>query len=118
MGLASSLKKVSSKLINKFGNTITLINRDDVGVPDIANGTQSATITQIETKGVYEDIVGEDEVDGKYTIASTVNITMFTSIKDASGKEMRIISITTVDTQTTVIIYEVLVASDNTKKTQ
>ena len=55
MGLATSLRKVSSKLMSKFGGEVT-IRRITVGAYDTNTGTASETNTDTAVRGLLEDV--------------------------------------------------------------
>ena len=55
MGLATSLRKVSSKLMAKFGGEVT-IRRITVGAYDTSTGTAAETTSDTAVRGVLEDV--------------------------------------------------------------
>ena len=55
MGLATSLRKVSSKLMSKFGGEVT-IRRITVGAYDTSTGTAAETTSDTAVRGVLEDV--------------------------------------------------------------
>jgi hypothetical protein len=55
MGLATSLRKVSSKLMSKFGGEVT-IRRITVGAYNTSTGTAAETTVDTVLRGVLEDV--------------------------------------------------------------
>lgn len=53
--LSKSFRKVSSKVINKFGGTVTF-KRISSGVYNASSGTVSETITTATIKGIVENV--------------------------------------------------------------
>ena len=57
--ISKSLKKLSSRTINKFGGSITY-QKITNGIYNSDTGTMSELITEISIKGVLEDLVKEE----------------------------------------------------------
>lgn len=117
--LSADLQKIALDLINEYGDTVTLVNSVP-GVPNLGTGIQPEVKTFTEVKAVYEDYISEETAsgDGKWTLASTVDVNMFTSLINNRGKELRILSTLRVGMQDTIIIYQCITASDNDLKTE
>lgn len=112
MALSKSLKKLSAKLIAKFGNDLTLskITQGDY-IPSLGKSEES--IIKIITKGVDKDYLGEHSSTGdmKITFVSDVAVDAFDKCV-YRGKEREIINIQEVGMENLTIIYEIIVTGD------
>ena len=114
MGISSGLKKAASKVVNKFGGSITY-RRITTGIYNTSTGTLSETKTDSSIKGVL-DAVASSEVndlitqqDKKLTIAAK-DITFTPTNKDRviiAGVEYKVISINTNELDNTAITFDV-----------
>lgn len=114
MSLSTNLKAVSKKLIDKFGNSVTL-HVKTLGAWDPLTMTQTIIETDYSTKGVSEDMRGE------YNSGGDVMLTFYldTDIKEVdnitvSGTKRAVLSLQKVEAQDTVIIYQALLSGDGT----
>jgi len=111
MGLSVSLSGVAKGLINSFGDDVILRTKVIEDIYDRVTGKNKETITEVNVKGVYQDTAGETQ-DGKMTIHSGTPIDLHTTIIH-NGMERRIIDIVNVQAQNKIMIYEVIVTTDN-----
>lgn len=113
MGLATSLKKVASKAISKFGGDVT-IRFVAAGAYDTATGEVTETETDTVVKGIVEG-VSEREVnelirttDKRLTVAAN-DLTTAPSTKDRvviSSVVYQIIRVNTTEQDNIAITYE------------
>ena len=114
MGLSVSLSGIAKSLINSFGDDIVIRTKVIDNTYDPIAGTNVETITEHNAKGVYSDYFSEESAggDGKMTIHSAIEINKHATIIHNS-MERRIIDIVNVQMQNDIIIYEVVLATDN-----
>ena len=114
MGISSGLKKAASKVVNKFGGTITY-RRITIGIYNSSTGTITETKTDSSIKGVLDGVTKAEvndlitQQDKKLTIAAK-DITFTPSNKDRvviAGVEYRVIAINTSELDNTTITFDV-----------
>ena len=115
MTLANPLRKVASKLMNKFGGVVT-INRVTAGVYNPTTGTASEAVAGTVVRGVLED-VNVREVndliqsgDKRLTVAAA-DVAAVPSTADRvliSGVTHQIIRVTTIEQDNTAITHELI----------
>ena len=115
MAISSGLKKAASKVINKFGGSITY-RRINTGIYNSSTGTISETKTDSTIKGVL-DVVSSREVsdaitqqDKKLTVAAK-DITFTPTNKDRvviAGVEYKVIGINTNELDNTAITFDII----------
>jgi hypothetical protein len=109
--LARTLKKTAKKLINQFGNDLTLKQITE-GAYNPATGQPALTIVTVVTKGIDEDIIsGEHEGDMTLTFVSDTVLDAFDKAV-YRGKERDILAISQVAIQNSTIIYQAIVTGD------
>tara|TARA_R100000030_G_scaffold53807_1_gene40458 strand:- start:653 stop:1009 length:357 start_codon:yes stop_codon:yes gene_type:complete len=115
MALVDSLKKVSSKVITKFGGDVT-VRIVAAGTYDTSDGTISETATDTTIKGILEDVTlrkVDDLVqagDKRLTVAAD-DLTTAPETKDRvviSSVVHQIISVETTEQDNTAITYELI----------
>ena len=114
MGISSGLKKAASKVVNKFGGSITY-RRITTGIYNTSTGTISETKTDSSIKGVL-DAVSTTEVsdaitqqDKKLTIAAK-DISFTPTNNDRvviAGVEFKVIAINTNELDNTPITFDI-----------
>ena len=114
MAISSGLKKAASKVVNKFGGSITY-RRVTTGIYNTSTGTISETKTDSSIKGVL-DVVSTSEVsdaitqqDKKLTIAAK-DISFTPTNKDRvviAGVEFKVIAINTNEIDNTAITFDI-----------
>tara|TARA_X000001382_G_C3060130_1_gene144007 strand:- start:137 stop:490 length:354 start_codon:yes stop_codon:yes gene_type:complete len=114
MSLTSGLKKAASKVVNKFGGSITY-RRIVTGIYNTSLGTVSETKTDLSIKGVL-DGVSKSEVndlitqnDKKLTVAAK-DISFTPTNKDRvviAGVEYKVIAINTSELDNTPITFDI-----------
>lgn len=112
MALPVTLKGVSQKLINKFGNDLTL-KQVTQGAYDPATGTTSDTVATIATKAVHEEQRGEHGGTGDLVL-TFYSATAIDAFDKATylGREREIISIQKIAAQNTTTLYQAVVTGD------
>ena len=114
MGISSGLKKAASKVVNKFGGTITY-RRITTGIYNSSTGTITETKTDSSIKGVLDGVTKAEvndlitQQDKKLTIAAK-DITFTHTNKDRvviAGVEYRVIAINTNELVNTAITFDV-----------
>ena len=114
MGISSGLKKAASKVVNKFGGSITY-RRVTTGIYNPSTGTISETKTDSTIKGVLDGVTNAEvndlitQQDKKLTIAAK-DITFTPTNKDRvviAGVEYRVIAINTSELDNTTITFDV-----------
>ena len=115
MGLATSLRKVSSKLMSKFGGEVT-IRRITVGAYNTSTGTAAETTSDTVLRGVVED-VNVREVndliqsgDKRLTVAAADVATVPNTADRVliSGVTHQVIRVTTVEQDNEPITHELI----------
>tara|TARA_Y100000401_G_C8306397_1_gene217196 strand:- start:916 stop:1269 length:354 start_codon:yes stop_codon:yes gene_type:complete len=113
MGISSGLKKAASKVVNKFGGSITF-RRVTTGIYNPSTGTMSELKTDSSIKGVLDGVTKAEvndfitQEDKKLTIAAK-DITFTPTNKDRiviAGVEFRIIAINTNELDNTPITFD------------
>ena len=113
MGISSGLKKAASKVVNKFGGSVTY-RKIATGIYNTSTGTISETKTDSSIKGVLDEVSKSDvndsisQQDKKLTIAAK-DITFTPSNKDRiiiAGVEYKIIAINTNELDNTAITFD------------
>jgi len=112
MALSNTLKKVSAKLIKKFGNDLTL-TKIIKGVYDPLQGTTVDSIITINTKGTDQDYISEHSQAGdmKITFVSDEKLDAFDKCT-YRGTEREIKSIQEVGMENLTVIYQIIVTGD------
>ena len=115
MALVDSLKKVSSKLITKFGGDVT-VRIVTAGAYDTSDGTISETESDTTIKGILEDVnlreVNElvQAGDKRLTVAAN-DLTTAPETKDRvviSSVVHQVIRVETTEQDNTAITYELI----------
>ena len=115
MGLATSLRKVSSKLMSKFGGEVT-IRRITVGAYNTSTGTAAETTSDTVLRGVVEDVSVREvndliqSGDKRLTVAAA-DVATVPSTADRvliSGVTHQVIRVTTVEQDNEPITYELI----------
>lgn len=118
MALSSSLRKVASKVVSKFGGTVTFRRITD-GSYNTTTGAISQTPSITYIKGVLEDVTNREVsdlikiFDKKLTIAAS-DLTFEPTVSDqveVSSRIFQIIQINKVEQNNTAIIYELILRS-------
>ena len=115
MGISSGLKKAASKVVNKFGGSITY-RRVTTGIYNSSTGSISETKTDSSIKGVLDavtqaevnDLITQD--DKKLTIAAK-DLTFTPTNKDRiviAGVEFKVIAINTNELDNTAITFDLI----------
>jgi hypothetical protein len=114
MALATSLRKVASKLMLKFGGEV-IFRRITVGAYDTSTGTSAQTASTTTVRGVVED-VSEREVNGlvknadkKLTVAAA-DLSFEPTISDQvsiSGQILQIVLVNKIEQDNTAIVFEI-----------
>lgn len=115
MSLASSLGKVASKLVDKFGGEVT-IRRVTPGTYNPTTGTSGETVVDTVIQGVLRDVtrreVGDlvQAGDKRLLIAATaVDATPTPADRViVTGRSLQVIEVRTVEQDNTAITYELL----------
>jgi hypothetical protein len=113
MALATSLRKTASKLITKFGGSIT-IRRVTTGAYNPTTGTATPSVAETVIKGVLEDVT-QSEVndlirssDKKLTIAAA-DLIFEPAVSDqvtVSGRILQCIRVNRIEQDNTAIVFE------------
>jgi hypothetical protein len=115
MGLATSLRKVSSKLMSKFGGEVT-IRRITVGAYNTSTGTAAETTSDTVLRGVVEDVSVREvndliqSGDKRLTVAAA-DVATVPSTADRvliSGVTHQVIRVTTVEQDNEPITHELI----------
>jgi hypothetical protein len=115
MGLATSLRKVSSKLMSKFGGEVT-IRRITVGAYNTSTGTAAETTVDTVLRGVVEDVSVREvndliqSGDKRLTVAAA-DVAAVPSTADRvliSGVTHQVIRVTTVEQDNEPITHELI----------
>jgi hypothetical protein len=114
MALATSLRKVASKLMLKFGGEVTF-RRITTGAYNTSTGVATPTAASTTVRGVLED-VNEREVndlvkgtDKKLTVAAA-DLSFEPAVSDQvtiASRIMQIIQVTKIEQDNTAIVFEV-----------
>ena len=115
MALATSLRKVASKLINKFGGAVTLRTVAS-GVYNPTTGTASETVSDVTIKGVLQDVnareVGDLTQSGdRRLIIAAADVNAAPTAADRiiiSGVTYQVIRIVTIEQDNQPITYELI----------
>lgn len=114
MAISSGLKKAASKVINKFGGSITY-RRITTGIYNSSTGTISETKTDSTIKGVLDAVASQEvsdaitQQDKKLTVAAK-DITFTPTNKDRvviAGVEYKVIAINTNELDNTAITFDI-----------
>lgn len=114
MALSTSLRKVASKLMLKFGGEIT-IRRITTGIYDPTTGTASVSASETTVRGVLEDVT-EREVndlikgtDKKLTIAAA-DLSFEPAVSDqvtVGSRIMQAVQVNKIEQDNTAIVFEI-----------
>ncbi len=115
MALATSLRKVASKLMSKFGGTAT-IRRVTPGAYNTTTGTVSETITDTAVRGVLEDVSLREVNDliqatDKRLLIAAADISSTPTTADEvliGGITYQVIRVITIEQDNTPITYELI----------
>lgn len=115
MTLATSLRKVASKLMSKFGGTAT-IRRVTPGAYNTTTGTVSETTTDTAVRGVLEDVSLREVNDliqatDKRLLIAAADISSAPTIADEvliGGITYQVIRVITIEQDNTPITYELI----------
>jgi hypothetical protein len=115
MTLASPLRKVASKLMARFGGTITL-RSVTTGVYNATTGTISETSIDTTVRGVLEDVRRSEvndlvQQDDKRLMIAAADLASAPTIADRviiSSRSMQIIEVRTIEQDNTAITYELI----------
>ena len=114
MSLTSGLKKAASKVVNKFGGSITY-RRITTGIYNTSIGTVSETKTDVSIKGVLDGVMKSEvndlitQNDKKLTVAAK-DISFIPTNKDRvviAGVEYKVIAINTSELNNTSITFDI-----------
>jgi len=114
MGISSGLKKAASKVVNKFGGSITY-RRIVTGIYNPTTGKISETKTDTSIKGVLDGVTSSEvndlitQQDKKLTIAAK-DISFTPTNQDRvviAGIEYKVIAINTNELDNTAITFDV-----------
>ena len=115
MALATALQKTASKLMSKFGGTITL-RTITPGAYNATTGTISETVADVSVRGVLEDVsvreVNEliQAGDKRLTIAAA-DVAAAPSTADrvlVGAVSHQVIKVSTIEQDNTAITYELI----------
>jgi hypothetical protein len=114
MALATSLRKVASKLMLKFGGEVTF-RRITTGAYNTSTGVATPTAASTTVRGVLED-VNEREVndlvkgtDKKLTVAAA-DLSFEPAVSDqvtVASRIMQIVQATKIEQDNTAIVFEI-----------
>lgn len=114
MALSTSLRKVASKLMLKFGGEV-IFRRVTTGAYNTSTGAATPTVATTTVRGVLED-VNEREVndlvkgtDKKLTVAAA-DLSFEPAVSDqvtVASRAMQIIQVTKIEQDNTAIIFEI-----------
>ena len=115
MTLATSLRKVASKLMSKFGGTAT-IRRVTPGAYNTTTGTVSETTTDTAVRGVLEDVSLREVNDliqatDKRLLIAAADVSAAPTTADEviiSGITHQVIRVITIEQDNTPITYELI----------
>lgn len=115
MTLATSLRKVASKLMSKFGGTAT-IRRVTPGAYNTTTGTVSETTTDTAVRGVLEDVNLREVNDliqatDKRLLIAAADISSAPTTADEvliGGVTYQVIRVITIEQDNTPITYELI----------
>jgi hypothetical protein len=115
MTLATSLRKVASKLMSKFGGTAT-IRRVTPGAYNTTTGTVSETTTDTAVRGVLEDVSLREVNDliqatDKRLLIAAADISSTPTTADEvliGGITYQVIRVITIEQDNTPITYELI----------
>jgi hypothetical protein len=115
MTLATSLRKVASKLMSKFGGTAT-IRRVTPGAYNTTTGTVSETTTDTAVRGVLEDVNLREVNDliqatDKRLLIAAADISSTPTTADEvliGGVTYQVIRVITIEQDNTPITYELI----------
>ena len=115
MALSTSLRKVASKLVSKFGGEVTF-RRITTGAYNTSTGAATATASTTTVRGVLED-VSEREVndlikgtDKKLTIAAA-DVSFEPAVSDqvtVASRIMQIVQVNKIEQDNTAIVFEII----------
>lgn len=115
MALATSLRKVASKLMSKFGGEVTF-RRISTGAYNTSTGAATPTASTTTVRGVLEDVT-EREVndlirgtDKKLTIAAA-DVSFEPAVSDqvtVSSRIMQIVQVNKIEQDNTAIVFEII----------
>ena len=115
MALSTSLRKVASKLMSKFGGEVTF-RRITTGAYNTSTGAATATASTTTVRGVLED-VSEREVndlikgtDKKLTIAAA-DVSFEPAVSDqvtVASRIMQIVQVNKIEQDNTAIVFEII----------
>ena len=114
MALATSLRKVASKLMLKFGGEVTF-RRVTTGAYNTTTGAATPSVSTTTVRGVLED-VNEREVndlvkgtDKKLTVAAA-DLSFEPAVSDqvtVASRAMQIVQVTKIEQDNTAIVFEI-----------
>lgn len=115
MTLASPLRKVASKLMARFGGTITL-RSVTIGVYNATTGTISETVVDTTVRGVLEDVNIREvnelvQAGDKRLIVAAADLTTAPTTVDKvliNSVVHQIIRVQTIEQDNTAITYELI----------
>jgi len=114
MALATSLRKTASKLMSKFGGSVT-IRRVTTGGYNPTTGTATPSISDTTVKGVLEDVQQREvndlirSSDKKLTIAAA-DLSFEPAVSDqisVSGRVFQCIQVNRIEQDNTAIVFEI-----------
>lgn len=113
MALATSLRKTASKLMSKFGGSVT-IRRVTTGAYNPTTGTATPSTSDTTVKGVLEDVQQREvndlirSSDKKLTIAAA-DLSFEPAVSDqisVSGRVFQCIQVNRIEQENTAIVFE------------
>lgn len=118
MALSTSLRKVASKLMLKFGGEIT-IRRITTGIYDPTTGTASVSASETTVRGVLEDVNAREanelvKVNDKKLTIAAADLSFEPSVSDQvsiGGQVMQVIQIKKIEQDNTAIVFEIYLNS-------
>jgi hypothetical protein len=115
MALASSLQKVASKIVGKFGGAVT-IRRITMGAYNPATGTAAETTTNTSVRGVLEDVSLREVNDliqagDKRLLIAAAGLANAPTPADRviiAGRTLQVIDVRTIEQDNIAITYQLI----------
>lgn len=115
MGLSSSLRRVSSRIIGRFGGAVT-IRTITPGVYNPETGTVSRVTSDATVQGVLQDVNASEVSDlvratDKRLLVAAADLTAAPTTSDRviiAGSEHEVIAVQTVEQENSAILYDLV----------
>ena len=115
MALASSLQKVASKIVGKFGGVVT-IRRITMGAYNPVTGTAAETTTDTSVRGVLEDVSLREVNDliqagDKRLMIAAADLANAPTPADRviiAGRTLQVIDVRTIEQDNIAITYQLI----------